>query len=124
MTGCRWQATGDLQAEIAERIELVQGNFRQELIKASWADFFHTLSPPTLPVLSFRATVSSGTYIRSLVHRLGRSLGCGAVTYDINRTQVEHYSLAEAITIPVGLSLPCLLPPYLLVLLTALLLCS
>ena len=36
---------------------------------------------------SFRATVSSGTYIRSLVHRIGTDLNCGALAFDIHRTE-------------------------------------
>ncbi len=34
----------------------------------------------------FRAHVSSGTYIRSLVHKIGQELGMGAIAWDINRT--------------------------------------
>ena len=33
------------------------------------------------------AFVSSGTYIRSLVHQMGQDLGCGALALDIHRTQ-------------------------------------
>ena len=33
------------------------------------------------------AFVSSGTYIRSLVHQMGQDLGCGALAFDIHRTQ-------------------------------------
>ena len=33
------------------------------------------------------ALVSSGTYIRSLVHQMGQDLGCGALAFDIHRTQ-------------------------------------
>lgn len=34
-----------------------------------------------------KAIVSSGTYIRSLVHQMGQDLGCGALAFDIHRTQ-------------------------------------
>jgi tRNA pseudouridine55 synthase len=40
---------------------------------------------------SFRARVSSGTYIRSLAHDLGQRLGCGAHLSALRRTQVAEF---------------------------------
>lgn len=44
---------------------------------------------------SFRARVSSGTYIRSIAHELGRELGCGAHLSALRRTQVAEFGVAE-----------------------------
>ncbi|HEV2961910.1 MAG TPA: tRNA pseudouridine(55) synthase TruB [Candidatus Angelobacter sp.] len=44
----------------------------------------------------FRAWVSSGTYIRSLAHELGRLLGPGAHLASLVRTSVREFQIAEA----------------------------
>ena len=43
--------------------------------------------------------VSSGTYIRSLAHDLGQTLGCGAYLEELERTAVGPFKLIEAQTI-------------------------
>lgn len=52
-----------------------------------------------LPFVRFFLTVSSGTYVRSLVHDLGQVLGCGAVLTRLRRTRVGPFPLSEARTI-------------------------
>jgi len=99
-TGERRLAAPELLAQIEQKIRLVKGNFRQGQIVDSWRQFFATSKAEYFPIFSFRATVSSGTYIRSLAHRLGRELGCGALAFDINRTRVEEHLLGDAIHIP------------------------
>ena len=47
-------------------------------------------------VASFRARVSSGTYLRSVAHDLGTSLGCGAHLALLRRTAVAEFNLADA----------------------------
>jgi len=48
---------------------------------------------------AFRAWVSSGTYLRSLAHDLGRVLGCGAHLGKLTRTAVRELCLEEAHTL-------------------------
>ena len=48
------------------------------------------------PKLVFRAHVSSGTYIRSLVEDIGSSLGTGAYMSALTRTAIGTYKLADA----------------------------
>ncbi|MFA6917224.1 MAG: tRNA pseudouridine(55) synthase TruB [Candidatus Gracilibacteria bacterium] len=43
------------------------------------------------PVVSFRVKCGSGTYIRSLIHDLGRELGCGAYVTKLRRTKVDNF---------------------------------
>ena len=50
-----------------------------------------------LPDVEFRATVSSGTYVRSLARDVGATLGCGAHLAALTRTRVGPYQLADAI---------------------------
>jgi tRNA pseudouridine55 synthase len=49
------------------------------------------------PKLSFRADVSSGTYIRSLVGDIGATLGTGAYMSALTRTRVGDYNLDDAV---------------------------
>lgn len=51
------------------------------------------------PEVKLTATVSSGTYIRTLVEDLGQSLGTGAYTTRLRRTKVNGYSLKDAIEV-------------------------
>jgi len=46
-------------------------------------------------IVRFKADVSSGTYIRSLVFDLGEKLGCGALMSNLNRSVVGAYNLAR-----------------------------
>ena len=48
------------------------------------------------PDIGFRATVSGGTYLRSLARDVGKALGCGAHLAALTRTRVGPYRLAEA----------------------------
>ena len=47
----------------------------------------------------FRATVSSGTYIRSLAHELGKDLGCGGHLATLVRTRVGEFELGDAVAL-------------------------
>lgn len=45
---------------------------------------------------AFRATVSSGTYLRSVAHEMGLKLGCGAHLESLCRTHQAEFSLGDA----------------------------
>lgn len=45
----------------------------------------------------FRVRVHKGTYVRTLIHDLGESLGCGAVLESLRRTQIGPFSIDEAV---------------------------
>ncbi len=51
------------------------------------------------PFVRFTVTVSSGTYVRSLVHDLGQKLGCGAIMTALRRTRVGDFKLENATTL-------------------------
>jgi len=46
--------------------------------------------------ICFRAWVSSGTYLRSLAHDLGKKLGCGGHLAALKRTAVREFTIDEA----------------------------
>jgi tRNA pseudouridine55 synthase len=48
---------------------------------------------------AFRARVSSGTYIRSIAHELGKKLGCGAHLASLRRTTVAEFGIEDARTL-------------------------
>ncbi len=52
-----------------------------------------------LPFLEFEVRCSSGTYIRSLAHDLGHSLGCGAHLIELTRTGVGNFHLEDCFTL-------------------------
>ena len=47
----------------------------------------------------FRARVASGTYMRSLAHDMGQSLGCGAHLASLRRTVVAEFVIEDAHTL-------------------------
>jgi tRNA pseudouridine55 synthase len=55
------------------------------------------------PEVGFRATVSGGTYLRSLARDVGEALGCGAHLAALTRTRVGPFRLAEAVA-PAGVT--------------------
>jgi tRNA pseudouridine55 synthase len=52
-----------------------------------------------MPVINFRVVCSTGTYIRSLAHDFGATLGCGAYLSSLCRTRIGAFNLCDAITI-------------------------
>jgi len=51
------------------------------------------------PELTFSVSVSSGTYIRSLVEDLGKALGTGAYTAQLRRTKIAAYDVKDALVV-------------------------
>jgi len=49
--------------------------------------------------LAFRALTSSGTYIRSLAHDLGRKVGVGAYLLELKRERIGSFGLEQARTL-------------------------
>ena len=52
-----------------------------------------------MPQVDFKVICSKGTYIRSLVHDFGQSLGCGAYLNSLCRTRIGEYKLETALNI-------------------------
>lgn len=48
------------------------------------------------PEVAFKVACSAGTYVRSLVHSLGKRLGCGATMTALTREASEPFSLDQA----------------------------
>lgn len=54
-------------------------------------------TPSAAPIIIIRTTVSSGTYIRSLVHDIGLAVGSAAHMVKLVRTRQGEFALADAI---------------------------
>ncbi len=55
---------------------------------------------------TFSVSCSSGTYVRSLVHDIGRDLGLGAHLAALRRTAVGPFRIDDAVTLPALEALP------------------
>lgn len=83
----------EVLGEILRRVDLVSGDFRQEEIRKAWNKELGMMKGEKLFISQFVADVSSGTYIRSLAHEMGKILGTGAIALSIKRTRVGEYKL-------------------------------
>lgn len=81
---------------IEQRIKIVEGDFRQKEIEQKWIEAVPRL-PEKLQLISLRAEVSSGTYIRSLCNELGKLIGSGGLAYSIERTSCGDYDLKDTV---------------------------
>lgn len=52
------------------------------------------------PDVHLRAHCSGGTYVRSIAHDLGQSLGCGAHLQELRRVASAEFEIAQARTLP------------------------
>jgi tRNA pseudouridine55 synthase len=61
----------------------------------------HEINAPeySYPFIKFTATVSSGTYIRSLVEDIGQELQAGAYMTGLCRTKVGEFTIDDAMTL-------------------------
>ncbi len=76
---------------------LVTGDFRQKDIKERWSEVLGNTEDVSFPVVKMRLGCSSGTYVRSIAHELGKMLGIGALALRIVRTKVGTARLRDAL---------------------------
>lgn len=88
----------NLIQSVLSRIGKIQGDFRQESISQDWQQLERT-PDRVFTILKCTATVSSGTYIRSLCYEIGREIKLPAIAYSITRTRVGDYQIKDAITL-------------------------
>lgn len=83
-------SAADLSAYVHKIIPQVHGDFRQTDIVAKWESI---LRDQQFTTVTCTVNCESGTYIRSLIHELGKRLGTGACVYTLRRTSVGPYTL-------------------------------
>ncbi len=86
-----------LQDRIIQSIKLVKGDFRQSAITKSWQQYFTKNPQNNFTIHNLTTHCSSGTYVRSLAHRLGLTLNTHAITLSIKRISIGPYLLKNAI---------------------------
>lgn len=86
------KSQSDLLVDILKRIDKVNPNFdfRQKEIKNLWQE---SLVFKDYFILKLKVHVSSGTYIRQLVHDISTRIDVPLVTYSIKRTKVGEYEI-------------------------------
>jgi len=83
---------GERLYRLARRGEVVERAARRvRVVSWEWGEI-------ALPDAHFRVRCSGGTYVRTLVHDLGQSLGCGAALASLRRTRSEPFGLERALT--------------------------
>lgn len=60
---------------------------------------FTALEPLDGDLLRFSLSCTSGTYVRTVAHDLGRALGCGGHLADLRRVKVGPFSVEDACTV-------------------------
>ncbi len=102
------KVAGERAYRRARRGEAVEPAARRVKIRA--LEVTHYAAPD----VRFRATVSGGTYLRSLARDIGAALGCGAHLRELRRTAVGPFRLADAVA-PEAVTPPLVRDPAVLV---------
>lgn len=84
---------GERLYEMARRGEEVERASRAVTV----ADL--TLADLDMPEATLNITCSGGTYVRTLIHDLGRALGCGAHMKSLRRVEAGGFSLSDAVAL-------------------------
>lgn len=79
---------GKLKSELTKRIKSVDGDFRQDLIEDKWISSLDKSELSKFPMARIKFQCSSGTYIRSLVNDISKTLEVPAFLYSLVRTKV------------------------------------
>jgi tRNA pseudouridine55 synthase len=85
-----------LLARVQKEIGRVQGDFRQERILTLWENSLRVLYGLSFDVATVHIACTSGTYVRSIAHDLGRHMGTPALALSILRTKVGRWSVRSA----------------------------
>ncbi len=78
----------ELGNDIAKRVLLVRGDFRQGEIMKRWEKVLEAKKEKQFLISKVRIKCSSGTYMRSIAHNIGESLGVPSLAFKIKRTKI------------------------------------
>ena len=86
--------------EIAEKINLVTGDLRQEKIKTRWAQLSETVDTgKTVQIAKIRVKMSKGLYVRSLSQDIAEKLKTSGFVFSLVRTRNGEYSQENSQTL-------------------------
>jgi len=92
--------TTHIKTIMLSKLKKIRGYFRQGRIIKLWQDFFDLDPDDKLTMAHFEIECGSGTYVRSLAQKMGEEFGCGAIAFEIYRTQVGNYRVEDSINLP------------------------
>lgn len=78
-----------VQKRVGELLTQISGDFRQQEIVESWSG----IPARAFSVITLDIECESGTYIRSLAHKIGEEYGMGALLFDLERTWVGEWTI-------------------------------
>ncbi len=79
--------------------ELARKGIRVQLKPVKVSIYEIELKRCEIPEFEIVARVSSGTYMRTLIHDIGQKLSCGATMKDLTRLKVGDFSLDDAVSL-------------------------
>lgn len=85
--------TEDLKVKIKQKINLVNGDFRQKEILKNWDKTLKLNKEKTFNILKIKIFCSSGTYIRALVRDISDKINIPLCVYNIIRTKIGNYKI-------------------------------
>jgi tRNA pseudouridine55 synthase len=85
-----------LKKNILKNIRLVKGHFRQTKTIKHWQEYFSQLKATEMTEIELEVKCSSGTYMRSLAHKLGKFLETKAIASEIFRTKVGDFDIKDS----------------------------
>lgn len=89
-------SSSSLLEKVSKEIDLVKGDFRQELIKKEWQKYLEKQNR-SFQVLSILVECSSGAYMRSLAFEIGKKLSSQATALHISREKVGSIKIKDCI---------------------------
>lgn len=89
----------NLLAQINRKINKVKGDFRQEKILKQWEKILKNNADTEFQTAKIVIKCSSGTYIRSIAHSLGRDLKTGAILLNLVRTMIGEFGIEDSLRI-------------------------
>lgn len=89
----------ELRTRIARALFVVDGDFRQKEIGARWEEVLSPVCVAMFSVAEVYIACSSGTYVRSIAHDLGKKLGTRALALRIVRTKVGDMWIENSLSL-------------------------
>lgn len=88
-----------LLAKINKKMKKVKGDFRQLEILNKWNEILTKEFRSDFQTVKLSIKCSSGTYIRSIAHNLGKGLETGAILSSLKRVRVGEFKIQNCIAI-------------------------
>lgn len=104
VAGIEMSTRSAIRGAATRSVRRVIGDFRQRAILSDWS----AIKEGPVVLVHAKATVKTGTYIRSLVRLIGNDLNLPTVTTAIKRTALGSLRIADITQPPTALPLQCL----------------